>query len=70
MKVEKDLKEYRSLSQEEMSKRLFETSDELMKTRFNKMNGQLQNVKQINALRKNVARMKTILAETKAKAVN
>jgi large subunit ribosomal protein L29 len=53
----------RELSQEELEERLTETKEELFNLRFQNATGQLDNYKRIGELRKDVARIKTLLRE-------
>ena len=53
--------ELRDQSFEEIEQRLAETKEELFNLRFQNATGQLDNYRQLRALRKDVARMKTIL---------
>ena len=65
MKVE----EIRKMAAEEIRKKLTDTRDELMKLRFQQVSGQLTDTSSLPALRRNVARMETILCETERAAV-
>jgi large subunit ribosomal protein L29 len=53
--------ELRDQSYEEIEQRLAETKEELFNLRFQNATGQLDNYRRLRALRKDVARMKTIL---------
>ncbi len=53
--------ELRDQSFEEIEQRLAETKEELFNLRFQNATGQLDNYRQLRALRKDIARMKTIL---------
>ena len=55
------LSEIRELSREEIEGRLDETKEELFNLRFQNATGQLDNYKRLGQLRKDVARLKTIL---------
>jgi large subunit ribosomal protein L29 len=55
-----DLKD---LSVEELEARLVETKEELFNLRFQNATGQLDNYKRLGILRRDVARLKTILRE-------
>lgn len=57
-------KELRELPIDEIERRLAETKEELFNLRFQNATGQLDNYKRLGELRKDVARMKTILRET------
>jgi large subunit ribosomal protein L29 len=53
----------RDLSHDEIERRLEETKEELFNLRFQNATGQLDNYKRITDLRRDVARIKTILRE-------
>ncbi|MBD3180715.1 50S ribosomal protein L29 [Candidatus Poribacteria bacterium] len=55
--------EVRRLSIEELNQRLTDLSDELFRLKFQLISGQLQNYKRINQVKKDKARMKTIIRE-------
>lgn len=55
--------ELRELPLDELERRLAETKEELFNLRFQNATGQLDNYKRLGELRKDVARMKTILRE-------
>ncbi len=63
MSQAKSVKEIREATPEDLAKTLRETSDEILKLRFRKFSGQLENVAQIKELRRKVARIKTVLTE-------
>lgn len=54
-------KELHELTGDELQERLVETKEELFNLRFQNATGQLDNYKRIGQLRKDVARIKTIL---------
>jgi len=56
----KDLKE---LGPEEVKRKLEETKEELFNLRFQNATGQLDNYKRISDLKRDVARIKTLLRE-------
>jgi large subunit ribosomal protein L29 len=56
-------KEIRDLSGDELEQRLVETKEELFNLRFQNATGQLDNYKRLGELRRDVARLKTILRE-------
>ncbi len=60
--------EMRDLPTEEIQQRLAETKEELFNLRFQNATGQLDNYKRVGQLRKDVARLKTILREQELKA--
>ncbi len=55
--------EIRKLGIEEIRTKISDARDELMKLRFQQVTGQLTDTSRLNILRKDVARMETILAE-------
>jgi large subunit ribosomal protein L29 len=55
--------EIRDLSTDELETRLSETKEELFNLRFQNATGQLDNYRRLGVLRKDVARMQTILRE-------
>ncbi len=55
--------EIRKLSQEEIIKKISEHKEELFNLRFSQATGNLEKPSRISQLRKEVARMKTILRE-------
>ena len=55
--------ELRELPEEELKERLSETKEELFNLRFQNATGQLDNYKRLGVLRKDVARIKTILRQ-------
>lgn len=63
MKVNEVVKELRSLSNEELEAKIVESKKELFNLRLKQSTGSLEKPSRIHELRKNVARMKTILSE-------
>ena len=53
----------RKLAPEEIRSKISDARDELMKLRFQQVSGQLTDSSRLNILRKDIARMETILAE-------
>lgn len=53
--------EIRDLSHEEMVKKLEETKEELFNLRFQNATGQLDNYKRIRELKRDIARIKTVM---------
>lgn len=53
----------RKLAPEEIRSKISDARDELMKLRFQQVSGQLTDPSRLNVLRKDIARMETILAE-------
>jgi large subunit ribosomal protein L29 len=58
------IKELRELSADELRHRETEIVDQLFKLRFQKSLGQIDNPMKIKALKRDIARIKTILNET------
>ncbi|MCS6994139.1 MAG: 50S ribosomal protein L29 [Anaerolineales bacterium] len=56
-------KELRALSANEIKNKLADTREELMKLRFQQVTGQLTDTSRLRALRRDIARMETVLAE-------
>ena len=56
-------KELRKLSAEELNKKITESKKELFELRLKQSTGQLEKPSRVRELRKDVARMKTILKE-------
>ena len=62
MKRSEKMIEFKKLTTEEINKRIAESKEELLKLRMKKATSGLENTARINELRKDVARLKTILA--------
>ena len=56
-------KEIRDLTNEEITKKIEEYKEELFNLRFNQATGNLEKPSRLRELRKQVARMKTVLRE-------
>ncbi|HHT37584.1 MAG: 50S ribosomal protein L29 [Candidatus Wallacebacter cryptica] len=56
-------KELRELSAEELDKKLAELKEELFNLRFQLATGQLENPMRVRAVRKDIARVKTVMTE-------
>lgn len=56
-------KELRNLSSEELDKKLAELKEELFNLRFQLATGQLENPMRVRAVRKDIARVKTVMTE-------
>ncbi len=54
-------RELRELSNEELMRRLAETKEELFNLRFQNATGQLDNYKRLGVLKKDIARLRTVL---------
>ena len=65
MKRNDKMKEFQKLTTEEINKRILDAKEELLKLRMKQATGSLENSARINELRKDVARLKTILASRK-----
>jgi large subunit ribosomal protein L29 len=61
--------EIRKMSADEMEGKLSDTRDELMKLRFQQVTGQLTDTSRLRQLRRDIARLETILNETRKTAV-
>ncbi len=57
------VKELRELTDAELSKKLSDSKEELFKLRFQLATGQLDNVMKLKEVRRNIARVKTIIRE-------
>ena len=62
MKRNDKMKEFQKLTTEEINKKIAENKEELLKLRMQQATGSLENSARVNELRKDVARLKTILA--------
>ena len=60
---------FREMSQEELNQNLAELKSELFNLRFQLATGQLENPMRIREVKKNIARVKTILRERELKAL-
>ena len=58
-----DIKDIRKLSDSDLKKKIKETKEELFTKRMQQANGTLERPTELRTLRKNVAKMKTILRE-------
>jgi len=56
----------RKMVAEEIRTKITDARDEFMKLRFQQVNGQLTDTSHLRTLRRNIARMETILRETDA----
>ena len=65
MKIE----EVRKLSVEELRSKITDARDELMKLRFQQVSGQLTDTSRLRLLRRDVARMETIVREAELSVV-
>ena len=65
MKHKDKMKEINKLTTEEINKRINDAKEELLKLRMKQATGTLENPARIHELRKDVARLKTILSSRK-----
>ena len=65
MKSKNQIKDLRALSSQELKQRGSKVAEELMKLRFRKKTGQLQQTHMLMSLRRELARIKTVLADGK-----
>lgn len=65
MKHKDKMKEFQNLTTEEINKKIKEAKEELLKLRMKQATGTLENPARIPELRKDVARLKTILNSRK-----
>ena len=61
MKRNDKMKEFQKLTTEEINKKIAENKEELLKLRMKQATGSLEKTDRVNELRKDVARLKTIL---------
>jgi len=61
-------KEIRNLSAEQIQAKVVDTREELMKLRFQQVTGQLTDTSRLRTLRRDIARLETILAQTQKAA--
>ena len=61
-------KELRDLPLDELERMLVDTKEELFNLRFQNATGQLDNYKRLGELRKDIARLKTLLREQELNA--
>ncbi len=62
--------EFRQLSTQELGNKLSELKGELFNLRFQLATGQLDNPMRIKSVRKDIARVKTIIREEEIKEIN
>lgn len=58
-----DIKEIRKMSNEDLKKKIIETKEELFTKRMQQANGTLERPVELKKLRRDVAKMKTVLKE-------
>jgi len=59
-------KEIRALNPEEVKSKLTDAREELMKLRFQQVTGQLTDTSRLRVIRRDIARMETLLSEKTA----
>ena len=64
------MEEFRKLSTEELNKKIKENKEELFNLRFQQATGNLEKTVRLRELRKEVAKMKTIIRERELEEVN
>ena len=64
------MEEFRKLSTEELNKKIKENKEELFNLRFQQATGNLEKPIRLRELRKEVAKMKTIIREREISGVN
>ena len=64
------VKEIRALSAGEIQTKISDTRHELMNLRFQQITGQLTDTSRLRALRRDVARMETVLSEIQRSVVD
>lgn len=64
------MEEFRKLSTEELNKKIKENKEELFNLRFQQATGNLEKPVRLRELRKEVAKMKTIIRERELEGVN
>ena len=65
-----DIKEIRKLSDADLKKKISETKEELFTKRMQQASGTLEHPTELRTLRRNVAKMKTVLNERKMEEDN
>ena len=64
----KEIQELHNLSEQELNVKLAELKEELFNLRFRHATGQLENPNVISSVKKDIARVKTVLREREIKA--
>ena len=64
------MEEFRKLSTEELNKKIKDNKEELFNLRFQQATGNLEKPVRLRELRKEVAKMKTIIRERELEGVN
>ena len=68
MKIKKYVEDLKSKSAAELNEELVAAKKELFNLRFQNATNQLDNTSRIKEVRKNIARIQTLIAQNKAKA--
>jgi large subunit ribosomal protein L29 len=63
------IKEIREMQVEQLSSKLSDSREELMKLRFQQVTGQLTDTSRLRILRRDIARMETVLNQSQSAAV-
>ena len=64
--MSKSLKEYRELKESELKTKINDFRQESLNLRFQKSSGQLENTARISFVRKEIARLKTLINQKKS----
>tara|TARA_B100001027_G_C16006971_1_gene215177 strand:- start:128 stop:340 length:213 start_codon:yes stop_codon:yes gene_type:complete len=64
--MSKSLKEYRELNESELKTKINDFRKESLNLRFQKSSGQLENTARISFVRKEIARLKTLINQKKS----
>ena len=67
-KKKTDIDDYRGKSADELGEQLVKLKKEQFNLRFQKANGQLENTGRVRAVRKDIARIETVLSEQRRKS--
>ena len=70
MKINKFVEDLKAKSVAELNEELVAAKKELFNLRFQNATNQLDNTSRIKEVRKNIARIQTLIAQNKAKAAN
>lgn len=63
MKAKAEIEKLRGIDDEELRKQIADSERALLNLRFRKASGQLENAAELSAVRKRIARAKTVLAQ-------
>ena len=70
MKIKNNVEDLKTKSAAELQEELVAAKKELFNLRFQNATNQLDNTSRIKEVRKNIARIQTLIAQNKAKAAN